>query len=138
MPRLEVFDPPMCCSTGVCGPGVDPALARFAADLDWLVGQGVEVARFNLAQDPSAFVRNALVAEAMRAKEDALPLVLVDGAIVAEGRYPDRQALARFTGRPAPSGAVAEPEGAGCCCGPAESAPVTLGASPKPKKKCCC
>jgi hypothetical protein len=33
---LCVFDPAMCCSTGVCGPSVDPELARFAADLDWL------------------------------------------------------------------------------------------------------
>jgi hypothetical protein len=24
MPKVQVFDPPMCCSTGVCGPEVDP------------------------------------------------------------------------------------------------------------------
>ena len=41
---LHVFDPPMCCSTGVCGPVVDPDLTRFAADLDWLAGQGVSLA----------------------------------------------------------------------------------------------
>ena len=45
MASVEVFDPAMCCSTGVCGPSVDPALARFAADLEWLAGQGVAVAR---------------------------------------------------------------------------------------------
>ncbi len=33
MTTIEVFDPAMCCSTGVCGPQVDPDLARFAADL---------------------------------------------------------------------------------------------------------
>jgi hypothetical protein len=43
----------MCCSTGVCGPGVDPQLARFAADVAWLQGQGVTVERFNLAQQPA-------------------------------------------------------------------------------------
>ena len=37
---VDVFDPAMCCSTGVCGPSVDPELARFAADLDWLKSQG--------------------------------------------------------------------------------------------------
>jgi hypothetical protein len=30
--RLDVFDPAMCCSTGVCGPEVDPQLVQFAAD----------------------------------------------------------------------------------------------------------
>ena len=40
---IRVFDPAMCCSTGVCGPSVDPDLARFAADVDWLQKQGVTV-----------------------------------------------------------------------------------------------
>ncbi len=51
MSKVQVFDPPMCCSTGVCGPQVDPALVRFAADLEWLKASGVEVERFNLSQD---------------------------------------------------------------------------------------
>ncbi len=31
--RIQVYDPAMCCSTGVCGPEVDPVLVRFATDL---------------------------------------------------------------------------------------------------------
>lgn len=27
--KIEVFDPPMCCSSGVCGPAVDPVFPRF-------------------------------------------------------------------------------------------------------------
>ena len=54
--KLEVFDPPMCCSTGVCGPSVPPALTRFAGDLEWLTAKGVEVTRHNLAHEPQAFV----------------------------------------------------------------------------------
>ena len=49
MSHLDVFDPPMCCSTGVCGPSVDPLLAVFAADVEWLSTRGVSVTRFNLA-----------------------------------------------------------------------------------------
>lgn len=98
MPRLQVFDPAMCCSTGVCGPSVDPALVRFAADLDWLKANGVEVERVNLSQDPAAFAANAEVAKAIESRGDALPLVLVDGKIVSEGLYPERNALARFVG----------------------------------------
>ena len=50
MIAVRVFDPAMCCSTGICGPSVDPKLARFAADLDWLKSQGISVERFNLSQ----------------------------------------------------------------------------------------
>jgi hypothetical protein len=49
MAKLTVYDPPMCCSTGVCGPSVDEAIARFAADLDWIKQRGVAVERHNLS-----------------------------------------------------------------------------------------
>ena len=55
MPKLEVFDPPMCCSTGVCGPSINPALPQLAADLQWLKDLGVQIERFGLAQQPAAF-----------------------------------------------------------------------------------
>jgi hypothetical protein len=45
MITVTVSDPPMCCSTGVCGPDIDPKLAQFAGDLDWLEEQGVDVER---------------------------------------------------------------------------------------------
>ena len=99
MKKLEVFDPPMCCSTGVCGPSVHPALVSFAADLHWLVNQGVAVERYNLAQTPRAFVHNLVVMTALKERgNDCLPLVLLDGAIVSEGRYPNREELARLAG----------------------------------------
>ena len=63
--KIQVLDPPMCCSTGVCGPAVDPELVRFAADLDWLKRQGVEVERHNLSQQPAAFSGNDVVNAAL-------------------------------------------------------------------------
>ena len=108
MPKVQVFDPPMCCSTGVCGPEVDPSLVRFASDLEWLKSQGVEVERFNLAQDPAAFVGNATVAQAIRGKDDALPLLVVDGKIVAQGSYPGREVLAELAGVAAPKSIYSE------------------------------
>jgi AhpD family alkylhydroperoxidase len=105
MKTIEVFDPAMCCSTGVCGPSVDPALVRFAADLDWLSGQGVTVERFNLAQQPGAFAERELVSEALRAKgEECLPLVLADGVVVSESRFVSRAELAGFAGVEQPAG----------------------------------
>ena len=64
MTRVQVFDPPMCCSSGACGPAVNPALAQFAADLEWLQSQGVQVERHNLAQEPRVFVETAAVKSA--------------------------------------------------------------------------
>lgn len=98
MTRVEIFDPPLCCSTGVCGPEVDAELPRFAGDLAWLSRSGVEVVRFNLAQEPEAFARNPIVLEAMKKGDDALPLLLVDGRISCRGRYPSREELAAWVG----------------------------------------
>ena len=98
MKKLEVFDPPMCCSTGICGPKVDKVLTRFAADLFWLKNQGVAVSRYNLAQQPLGFAENETVRAAMGEDDACLPLILVDGKIVSRGRYPERQELAEFCG----------------------------------------
>jgi arsenical resistance operon trans-acting repressor ArsD len=99
MTHLDVFDPPMCCSSGVCGPSVDPLLAAFAADVDWLTSHGVNVARYNLAQDPQAFVAHPLVRDLLHREGHAcLPLIIINSEIVAHGAYPRRQELARLVG----------------------------------------
>lgn len=119
MIAIRVFDPAMCCSSGVCGPAIDPQLARFAADLDWLRSQGVSVERFNLSQAPAAFAEDAAVKAALEAKGDAgLPLVKAGEAIVSSGSYPSRAQLASWAGL---TSAVASTPGAslgGGCCTP--------------------
>lgn len=97
--KLEVFDPPMCCSTGVCGVDINPVLPRFATDLEWLKSKGVDVERYNLAQEPGVFVARESVRAALRETgNDCLPLLLVNGQIVSRAVYPDRLALADFVG----------------------------------------
>jgi hypothetical protein len=99
MSHLDVFDPPMCCSSGVCGTSVDPLVAAFAADVNWLASRGVSVSRYNLAQDPQAFVVHPLVNDLLQREGDAcLPLVIANGEIVASGGYPGRDELARLAG----------------------------------------
>jgi arsenite methyltransferase len=99
MKKVEVFDPPMCCSTGACGPTVDPALVRFAADLHWLANQRIAIERYNLAQQPQAFAASGVVKTALQAHgNDCLPLLLLDGSIVSQGRYPTRDELAHLAG----------------------------------------
>ncbi len=97
--KVQVYDPPMCCSTGVCGPSIDPALARFAADLDWISRQGAHVERFNLSQQPSAFASNAIVRTTLNEHgPNCLPMVLLDGIVVFQGKYPSRAMLAKLLG----------------------------------------
>lgn len=99
MIKLEIFDPPMCCETGVCGAEIDPVLPRFAADLEWLKSRGCEVKRFNLAQEPAEFVSRSAVSDALAAEGNAcLPLILVDGQIAKCGDYPAREELASLAG----------------------------------------
>ena len=78
----------MCCSTGLCGNDIDPALVSFAAMLTQLTQQGVKVDRYNLGQQPMAFVQNPTV-KALLDKEGvaALPLILLDGEVYLKGRY---------------------------------------------------
>lgn len=99
MLQIEVFDPPMCCSSGVCGTDPNPMLSQFAADLDWLRQQGVAVRRYNLAQEPAAFTGNPQIKRLMDESEgDALPVITVDGQVVTQRIYPDRGQLAQLAG----------------------------------------
>jgi len=110
MKRIDIYDPAMCCPTGVCGPNVDPALVRFAADVKWLQEQGVEVRRFNLSQNPAAFVENEVVKNALSEKgESALPMVLGPDKIHSTGRYPERTELASWAGLTAENAGIYSP-----------------------------
>lgn len=89
MKTITVYDPPMCCSTGVCGAEVDPVLPRVAGMLSQLGSHGVTVVRYNLAQQPIAFAENTEV-RAILEKEgtEALPLFYIDGELALKGTYP--------------------------------------------------
>ena len=120
MKSLEVFDPAMCCSTGICGVEVDPLLAQFAADLKWVAENGVKVSRHNLGQEPQAFADNAAVVKAMEAGIERLPVMVVDGKIVSTGMYPSRQQLAQKLGISSATAAATETPHvkASSCCTP--------------------
>jgi hypothetical protein len=99
MAKIEIYDPPLCCPTGVCGLNVEPELVQFAADLEWLKGKGVKVKRYNLAQQPDKFVNCKPVTDAMALAGDlCLPLILANGEIVSRNIYPKRADLARLAG----------------------------------------
>ena len=98
MAIVQVYDKPMCCPTGVCGPQIDPVLPRFSADLKWLSDQGNQVERFNLAQQPEEFANSSAVQELLSSEGvDCLPLLVIDGKIVSRSEYPTRENLALWT-----------------------------------------
>ena len=98
MTTVTVYDPPMCCSTGVCGADVDQQVITFAADLDWLQSQGVTVRRINLSQEPAEFTINEQVNALIQASgSDGLPAILVDGEMVSRARFPSREELAAWS-----------------------------------------
>ncbi len=79
----------MCCSTGLCGTDIDPALVSFAALLKQLAEAGVKVERYNLGQQPLAFVQNPAVKALLdREGVEALPVIFQDDAVQLKGRYP--------------------------------------------------
>lgn len=116
MTVVQVYDPALCCQTGVCGIDTEQALVTFSADVDWLKKMGGNVERYNLAQQPLAFANNPVVKSFLeRSGADALPVTLVNGEIAIAGRYPSRSELAQWAGIAVstPSLQVAK----GCCSG---------------------
>ncbi len=118
MKTIQIYDKPMCCSTGVCGPQVDPVLPRFAADLDNLKTAGHTVERFNLAQQPDAFIKNPEIHSLLSTKgTDVLPVVIVNGIVVSRGIYPSREMLDMWTGGVAAKATALPIADQGCCSG---------------------
>ena len=153
MLKLEVFDPAMCCSTGVCGPQVDPRLATFEADLRWLGAQGADVTRHNLGSEPGAFAGSEVVRTILQSGgEDVLPVVLVDGRLRWTGHYPTRDELAATlpsTGATVTDAPVTDAADDACCapagdacCAPSTAPPLQVVTAPSagacsPDSGCC-
>lgn len=122
---LKVFDPAMCCATGVCGPSVDPNLARFAGTLSELANRpGLTIERFNLGQQPQAFAEDAEVRSLLaNGGEQRLPFIFIDGRLQFQGRYPTREELLAslgLTANPDPAFPQAASNPGACCSGDAD------------------
>lgn len=97
MNKIEIFDPALCCPTGVCGPSVDPELTRMASAVFALEKKGFDIKRYNLANEPAVFANNKEVNKVLHEKgPDALPVTLLNGAVVKEGKYPSNDELAQW------------------------------------------
>jgi len=127
MTTLTVYDPAMCCSTGICGADVDQRLVNFAADLDWLKSESIEVKRINISNEPMEFATNPKIKAVLDSDGvDGLPVILINDEVRSQGRFPDRAELAgwadvAFTETKVKSsgccGDSAEPKSDSGCCG---------------------
>ncbi|MGG7058378.1 arsenite efflux transporter metallochaperone ArsD [Clostridium nigeriense] len=88
MKKMIIFDPAMCCSTGVCGPSVNPELLRISTTVNNLNNKGILVERYNLTSNPQIFVDNKTINELLMKKGvDVLPVTMLEGKIVKVGSY---------------------------------------------------
>ncbi|MGM0876823.1 MAG: arsenite efflux transporter metallochaperone ArsD [Bacillota bacterium] len=95
--KVEIFDPAMCCSTGVCGPSVDPELTRVASAVYSLEKKGFNIKRYNLTSEPGAFADNSAVTELLNKRgPNALPVSLVNNEVTKVGVYPTNEELAEW------------------------------------------
>ena len=119
MKTMKIYEPAMCCPTGLCGVGVDPELLRISTVLNTLKQNGVEVQRFNLSSAPAEFVKSKTVTEYLQEfGPEKLPVATVEDMIVIAGRYPTNEEFISWLDL---SGDVLGIQSCGsdapCCCG---------------------
>ncbi|MCL2783401.1 MAG: arsenite efflux transporter metallochaperone ArsD, partial [Propionibacteriaceae bacterium] len=129
---IHVYEPAMCCNTGVCGPDPAQELVQFTSDLASLKQIGADITRHNLANDALAFTQAPPVAAFMQMAGSAgLPLTTVDGAVVLTGRYPSRDELRHYAGLDTTQG------GEDCCCGSSGDSSCGCGSQAKADASSC-
>ena len=121
MKTLTIYDPAMCCPTGICGTEIDQKLVAFAADLDWLKSEGVEVRRINLSQEPALFAENEQVKTILQDSGiEGLPVIIADDEMQSSGQYPKREQLAQMVGVTATHSTGQAATATSGCCAPAD------------------
>jgi hypothetical protein len=94
MKIIEIYEPPLCCPTGVCGPAPDPNLAALQETILKLKKVGFSAERIALNQQPERFMNNPVVKDIIMSEgKESLPITLVEGKLVIKGRYPKYEEL---------------------------------------------
>lgn len=97
MKKMIIFDPAMCCSTGVCGPSVNPELLRVATIINKLKSKGILIERYNLSSNPQAFIDNKEINKILnRDGVNELPITMVDGVVVKTKAYPTNKEFCKL------------------------------------------
>ena len=143
MKTIDIFDPAMCCSTGVCGPSIDPELMRMATVINTLKEKGIIIKRHGLSAEPQDFISNKAISDILQ-KEGAgiLPVTLVDGKVAKSKEYPTNEEISNWLGiqinfqnKPNTSTTITKDEG---CCADKDSCDISCGPQHKQGGSNCC
>lgn len=116
MKKMCIYEPALCCETGLCGVNVDPELLRISTVLNTLKQKGIIIERYNLNSAPMEFVKSHVINQYVNEKGvDGLPVVTVDGEIVLAGRYPANDEILTLLELPAET--FLPKDATSCCCG---------------------
>jgi len=117
--KMIIFEPAMCCSTGVCGPSVDKELLRITTTVNNLKNNGVEVERYNLSSNPQIFVDNAEINKVLNNDGiEVFPVTMVDGVLVKTKEYPSDEEICKLLDIPLSYLKHEVKKESGGCCGP--------------------
>lgn len=95
--ELKIYDPALCCPTGLCGVNIDPELMRIAVVFETLKKKGIPVERFNLRDNPQVYVDNKTINDClMKESADVFPITTLDGEIVLKKTYPSNAQISEW------------------------------------------
>lgn len=127
MKTMKIYEPAMCCPTGLCGVGVDPELLRISTVLNALEKKGTKVERLNLTSAPMEFVTTKVISEQLMQDADSLPITTLDGEIILTGRYPSNDEFIAYLELPQDT-----------LSGELEAQAVAVDATNETQDGCCC
>lgn len=88
MNTLKIYEPALCCATGVCGPSVDPELLRVTMLVNQIKTNGGQIERYNLKDNPMVFVTEKKINDLLNSEGiTALPITTLNDEVIKTGAY---------------------------------------------------
>lgn len=125
--KIVIYDPPMCCSSGVCGPNPDQTLIEFQDIYTQLKQSGHDIERYVITQSPEKFKKNPQIIKLIQEQQlKVLPITTIDGVVIKTGSYPTMAELGI-------TDVKIEPD-KGCC---SDKVSCDVNCKPSADKDCC-
>lgn len=98
--KIIIYDPPMCCSSGVCGPDPDQTLMEFQEEFTKLKKSGADIERYIITQSPEKFKENPEIIKLIQVNQlKVLPITTLNNVVVKTGGYPTNVELEGYIKR---------------------------------------
>ncbi|EPH11268.1 arsenite efflux transporter metallochaperone ArsD [Myroides odoratimimus] len=95
--EVKIYDPALCCPTGLCGVNIDPELMRIAVVIENLKKKGILIERFNLRDNPQVYVDTKVVNDFIQKESiDNFPITTLNGVIVLTKSYPSNKQISEW------------------------------------------